>query len=198
MGADFFPRISGTKTNEEAQDQLKKQIQAGILLGVPLIAVLLTLGGQCLNLLYSDRFTAALPLLGWMTWGVFLKLISWPIGFWLIAKTTPKYVLVIESVGSGLGILLPIALMPVYGLNGVALGFFWANLAYLIILIIVYRRFSGHWLGRGATIWSTIAAAGLLLSDLWAAGQTNLYLAAAPALSLGVFSAWKYRQVLKT
>jgi PST family polysaccharide transporter len=198
MGADFFPRISGTKTMAEAQDQLEKQIQAGILLGVPLIAVLLTLGHQCLNLLYTDSFNAALPLLGWMTWGVFLKLISWPIGFWLIAKTTPKHVLVIESVGNGMAILLPLAMMPAYGLKGVALGFFWASLAYLVMLIGVYHRYSGHWLGPGAIIWSTIAAAGLFLADLWAAGQTNLYLTAAPALSLGVFSAWKYRQLLKT
>jgi hypothetical protein len=66
------------------------------------------------------------------------------------------------------------------------------------MMIGVYRRYSGHWLGRGAIIWSTIAAAGLFLADLWAAGQTNLYLIAAPALSLGLFSAWKYHQLLKT
>jgi PST family polysaccharide transporter len=198
MGADFFPRISGAKTQAEAHNQLEKQIQAGVLLGVPLIAVLLTLGKQCLSLLYADSFDPALPLLGWITWGVFLRLISWPLGFWLIAKSTPKYVIIIECLGNGMAILLPVAMLPAYGLVGAATGFFWASLAYLCVLIVVYWRLSGQWIGRGVTIWATIAAGALLLAECWAAGQTNPYLSATPALILGALCAWKYRRVLKT
>ena len=196
MGTDFFPRISAAKTSVEANELLERQIQAGLLLGVPLIAMLLTLGRPCMYLLYERSFDPALPLLTWMTWGVFFRLISWPLGFWLIARSSPKTVIVVECLGNGLSIVLPLLLMPIFGMVGAAVAFFIGCLAYTVIVIVTYRLKSGHWPALHAAIWALVSAAVLLAAQAWSASQVSTYSAAAPAASIGVFCAWRCLKAL--
>lgn len=198
MGADFFPRISEVKTPAEAHGQLEKQIQAGLLLGVPLIAILLTSGKPCLRWLYAESFAPASPLLSWMSWGIFLRLISWPIGFWLMAKSAPRTLIAVECLGNSLAVVLPVAMLPAFGLVGAAAAFFMASLGSLLTLIVVYRRTSGRWLGSGVLIWGALSAATLLGAAYWASNRVGLYSGAAPVLAIGAFCAWKYRQVMKS
>ena len=196
MGTDFFPRISAAKTSAEANELLERQIQAGLLLGVPLIAILLTLGRPCMHLLYERSFDPALPLLTWMTWGVFFRLISWPLGFWLMARSSPKTVIVVECLGNGLSIVLPLLLMPIFGLVGAAVAFFIGCLAYAVIVIVAYRLKSGHWPALNAAIWVLASAAILLAAQAWSASQVSTYSAAAPAACIGVFCAWRCLKAL--
>ncbi len=197
MGADFFPRISGAKTPSEAQDQLEKQIKAGLLLGVPLIGILLTSGKPCLEWMYAESFAPASPLLDWMSWGVFLRLISWPMGFWLIAKGTPRSLIAVECMGNCLAVLLPVVMLPVFGLVGAAMAFFWASLGHLAILVIVYKCRTGCWLGAGVLAWAALAGTSLSASSYWASICEDPCSDATPILALGAFCAWKYRQVMK-
>ena len=196
MGTDFFPRISAAKTSVEANELLERQIQAGLLLGVPLIAILLTLGRPCMHLLYERSFDPALPLLTWMTWGVFFRLISWPLGFWLMARSSPKTVIVVECLGNGLSIILPLLLMPIFGLAGAAVAFFSGCLAYAVIVIVTYRLKSGHWPALHAAIWALVSAAVLLAAQAWSASQDSNFLAAAPAACVGAICGWKCLKLL--
>ena len=196
MGTDFFPRISAAKTSAEANELLERQIQAGLLLGAPLIAILLTFGRPCMHLLYERSFDPALPLLTWMTWGVFFRLISWPLGFWLMARSSPKTVIVVECLGNGLSIVLPLLLMPIFGLVGAAVAFFIGCLAYAVIVIVAYRLKSGHWPALNAAIWVLASAAILLAAQAWSASQVSTYSAAAPAACIGVFCAWSCLKAL--
>jgi enterobacterial common antigen flippase len=100
MGADFFPRVAAAKDEEEARQITEKQILAGLLLGVPVIIGLLTLGKLCVHLLYANSFDAAIPLLTWMTWGVFVRIIAWPLGFRLLARGSAKAMITIEGLSA--------------------------------------------------------------------------------------------------
>jgi PST family polysaccharide transporter len=197
MGADFFPRIAGAKSLAESEELLEKQIKAGMLLGVPLIAVLLTLGRPCVHLLYARDFDPVLTLLSWMTWGVFLRLISWPLGFWLLARNSPKSVIMVECLSNSLTVALPLLLMPFFGLTGAALAFFWSSFIYAIIVISAYRLKSGIWPARGAALWVAVAVASLILAQLWSSSQVLEYAGLMPSVIIGAFSLWKYRKIMR-
>ena len=108
MGADFFPRVAAAKDEADARGITETQIQAGLLLGAPLVMALLALGKLSLHLLYDSSFDAALPLLNWMAWGVFIRLMTWPLGFWLLARGATGTVILLEAIGALIGAMLPI------------------------------------------------------------------------------------------
>jgi PST family polysaccharide transporter len=166
MGTDFFPRIASVKTEAEAQELCEKQIQAGLLLALPLIAGLLTLGQECIHLLYAQGFEQATPLLSWMVWGVFLRLLSWPMGYWLLARGSSRAVVIVESIASIISVLLPLALVPEFGIVGAAMGFFVSYVAYTAIMLVVSRKRSGRWIRPSTLGWFILSASIIGISKL--------------------------------
>jgi PST family polysaccharide transporter len=156
MGADFLPRVAAAKGESEAKTDTEHQIQAGLLMGTPLIVVLLSLGDWCVRLLYADGFAAAVPLLDWMTWGVFLRLFAWPLAYWLLARGSKSTMIIIEGASAVLMTVLSVALLVTLGLVGCAMGFAFGQGVYALLLLLVARRRSGAWIG-----WSTLGVAAL-------------------------------------
>lgn len=197
MGADFFPRVAAAKDESEAQHLTEKQIQAGLLLALPLIAVLLTMGTLCIQLLYANTFDAAIPLLNWMVWGVFLRLISWPMGYWILARGASATVIFAELIGNSILAAMPIVLMPIYGLPGAAVGLFLSYVCYTVIIMVLAYRRSGRWLGRQTLAWVSGAAAILALAQ-WTAGLIGgLYGGLIPSIIVTASCAWVYFHAMK-
>lgn len=173
MATDFFPRVAAAKDEAEARQLVEKQIQAGLLLALPVLAALLTMGHACIHLLYaSDRFDPAIPLLSWMVWGVFLRLVSWPMGFWLQARGSTPLVLTVELVANLVLALLPLLLVGPFGLVGAAVAFVAGGLAYALLMNLVMRWRTGRWLGGRTFAWSLAAAAALGLAQ-WSAAAVG-------------------------
>ena len=137
MGADFFPRVAAAKDEAEADDITDKQIQAAMLLGLPLIAGLMAAGHVVIRLLYADTFTPAVALLTWMTWGVFVRLFTWPIGFRLLARGSSKRLIFIETIASLAMAVAPIIMMQYLGLVGAGVGFLLASIFYGATLMAI-------------------------------------------------------------
>lgn len=197
MGADFFPRIAAAKDEAEAQHLTEKQIQAGLLLALPLITVLLTMGRLCIQLLYANTFEAAIPLLSWMVWGVFLRLISWPMGYWMLARGSSTSVILAEVIGNSILAAMPIVLMPIYGLTGTAIGFFTSYVCYTIIMMILAYRRSGRWVGLQTLGWFLASALVLGLAQWLACWIDELYGGIVPSLAVTAACAWAYFQLMK-
>jgi PST family polysaccharide transporter len=176
MGADFFPRVAGAASEAEAAVHADHQVSAGLILGVPLLALLLAVGGPVLSLLYAKDFAPALPLLSWMVWGVFLRLISWPLGYWLLARGSSRAVIFVEGLSSTLMTALPLWLLPRLGLVGAAVSFAVGYVAYTAILLVIARRRSGSWLSM-----RTAAGAGL---SIFVLGATQWAAASEPLLAI--------------
>ena len=197
MGADFFPRISAARDEKEAAHLAEKQIQAGLLLGLPLLAGLLTMGKLCILLLYADSFDAAIPLLSWMVWGVFLRLIAWPLGYWLLARGSAAAVIASETIGNTVMVVLPLLLIPYFGLTGAALGFCISYVIYAGLMIAIARRRSGIWLS--APTWLSISAATsvLLLAQFSVSHAEGLYWGLIPTAFIALGCFWTYRRALQ-
>ena len=196
MGTDFFPRVAAVKTEAEAQELCEKQIQAGLLLALPLIAGLLTLGQSCIYLLYARSFEPAIPLLSWMIWGVFFRLLSWPMGFWLIARGSPRAVVIVTASTNASAILFPLVLLPLIGISGAAIGFFISCISSTIIIIVVSHRRSGRWLSMQTLRWFALAAVALGLAQFIVSRLEGPYWGLIPTSIISLFCAWIYYRTL--
>jgi PST family polysaccharide transporter len=190
MGADFFPRVTATKNDEEADDITDKQIMAAMLLGVPFIAVLMAAGHLAVRLLYSDSFIPSVELLRWMTWGVFVRLFTWPLGFRLLAKGSPLSVVAIEASACVASILAPMILMPYLGLSGAGIGFLLGSVFYGAGLLIVtgYIRRVGTCTKLAASV---LASSVMLVQQLSEWSQVTSYVCAITLSLTCVFILWK-------
>jgi PST family polysaccharide transporter len=164
--SDFFPRVAAARDEAEAKTLAEKQIQAGLLLALPLLALLLTTGRTCVHLLYKDdpQFEGAVAVLRWMNWGVFLRVLAWPLGFWLLARGSAFAVVLIEGASAVLMGLLAWWLISLRGLEGSGLAFLFGYAAYLGLVLGVARWRAGAWLDA-----FTLAMAVLAGGALWAA-----------------------------
>ncbi len=193
MGTDFFPRVAAAKDEAEAKGLAEKQIEAALLLALPIFVGLVTMGGLGIRLLYASDFEPAAPLLNWMIWGVFVRLLGWPLGYWLVARGSMRTVIVAELACNLLMALLPLVLLPVLGLEGAAIGYFICFLVYALAMMLVARRRCGLWLRRRTLGWF-LGATGLLLVSQGLAGLLpGPYWGILPAglTALGCFHAYR-------
>ena len=183
MGADFFPRVAAAKNDSIAVKVVERQIQAGLLLSVPFIALMIMFKAECVRLLYSPSLDPSAQLVPWMSWAVYARIISWPMGFWLIARGAPTVVMVIESSASLLTVIASTVLLAVCGTIGASVGTLAAAVAYLATLVLLLRFKAG---ARFSTsTWQAVAASAILLG----AAQC-LSLAVAPKWVLTTFGAF--------
>ena len=197
MSTDFFPRVAAVKTEAEAQDLCEKQIQAGLLLALPLIAGLLTLGQFCIHLLYARSFEPAIPLLPWMIWGIFFRLLSWPMGFWLIARGSSRAVVIVTAATNASAILFPVVMLLLYGVTGAAIGFFISCIGSTVIILVVSRRRSGRWLSVPTLRWFALAAVALGLSQFLVARLNGPYWGLIPTSILTMLCVWVYYRTIR-
>jgi PST family polysaccharide transporter len=196
MGADFFPRVAAAKDEAEARSITEQQILAGLLLGVPLIVAMLTLGKLSIRMLYADAFDAAIPLLAWMTWGVFARLVAWPLGFWMMARRSPRAFIFVEGAACLLSVALPVMLVGRMGLVGTAIGFFWSAIIYALLLVCLLCRGAGTPLGAG-TLKAVFLAALTVYACQWLGALSDqLYFGLLPTTLAAAGCFWCYRRII--
>ena len=199
MGTDFFPRVASAKSETEARQHAETQIRSVLVLSLPLVCALLTLGNLCVRIAYDDGFEQAAALMPWMMWGVFFRLISWPLGYWLLARGSAKLMIGVEASSSLLAGLLPALLLPSYGLTGAAAAFLLSCAAYCLILFVAVRLRSGGWLGMGTIIWCLTAAGVLSLAQFSVAGLAGPFWGLVPTVLIAGACAYiSYRMLQPT
>lgn len=144
MLADFFPRLSEINADNKASNKLiNEQMEIALLVGCPLIVSLIAFAQVAITILYSSKFSEAIPLLQWQMLGAFFVLIAWPLGVMFLAKSKGFFNILTDGVWS-LAYLLFIYIGWDY------FGFIVLGIAYVgasfIKLIIVY--FSTGYLGN--------------------------------------------------
>lgn len=146
MGTDFFPRVAAAEDENKARELSEHQILAALILALPFLAGMLTMGKETIHLLYSNQFDESIPLLSWLTWAVFLRLVSWPLGYWLLARGSSKTIIILDCANSILPVVMTFFLIPYFGLIGTAIATIAAQAIYLIIMSIIVKNRSGKYL----------------------------------------------------
>jgi PST family polysaccharide transporter len=155
MGADFYPRLTAcAKDNARCNRLVNEQAQIGMLLAGPGVIATLTCAPLVVALFYSAKFAAAVVILRWICLGVALQVITWPMGFIIIAKGKSGIFFCAELAWTVVAISLSWACVKAFGLNGAGMAFFGAYVFHYVLIYPIVRKLSGFRWTR-ANLWIT-------------------------------------------
>lgn len=124
MGTDFYPRLTAASADNEAMCRLvNEQTEMGLLMALPGVVATLVFAPWVMKLFYSAKFLAAAPVIQWMVLGVALRVISFPMGYILLAKGKARMFAISETVFSIAQVALLLACMKIWQLEGVGVAF---------------------------------------------------------------------------
>lgn len=92
--------------------------------------------------------------------------------------------------------LLPIVLLPLFGLKGAAIGYFAGFAFYAVVMLVVARRRCGHWLRARTLVWFLGAACLLLVAQAFAQFVPGTCWGSVPTALVAVGCFYAYRRVL--
>src|SRR5262249_29907593 len=143
MGADFYPRLTAVaKDNTECNRTVNEQAQVSLLLTGPGVIATLTFAPVVISLFYSPKFHPAVELLRWLCLGMALRVISWPMGFILLAKASQKFFFWSELAWTLVYLGLAWVCISAYGLNGAGIAFFLSYIFHCFLIYGIVRRLS--------------------------------------------------------
>lgn len=138
MGADYYPRLTGVIHDSQAATRLvNEQTEIALLLSAPVFIAMIGLAPWVIQLLYSYEFSPAVQVLRWQILGDVLKVVSWPLGFVMLAAGAGKTFfwtesLVLVLMGSLISVFLSVAGLQITGIAFLVCYFIYLPLVYLI------------------------------------------------------------------
>jgi PST family polysaccharide transporter len=144
MGADFYPRLTASADDNSACNRLvNEQACVGLLLAGPGVIASLTFAPLVIALFYSAKFGAAVGMLRWICLGAFLQVITWPMGFIIVAKAKRALFIGCEVAWGLVSVALAWACIARFGLVGAGISWFGSYVFHGIMLYAVVGRLSG-------------------------------------------------------
>ena len=152
MGADFYPRLTAAVDNhEECNRIVNEQAQVSLLLAGPGVIATLVLAPLVLPVFYSPAFREAAEILRWICAGATLQVITWPLGFIVIAKGKQAVFFWMEFAFAAVNLGLSYVLVRTIGVNGAGLAFFGSYLFHAAIVFPIGRWLTGfRWAAANA------------------------------------------------
>lgn len=149
MGLDYYPRLTAISDNNKACNLLiNQQTQVGLLVAAPGIIATLIFAPFVLEIFYSSKFIPAYGILRWSILGVFLRVVSWPLGYLILAKGKAMLFFVTELIANVVHLILIWIGTKIFGLNGTGIAFFGLYIIYSLMVLYVGFRLTRF-------IWST-------------------------------------------
>lgn len=132
MGTDFYPRLTAAILDATTAARLvNEQTEVALLLCAPVLLAMLGLAPWVIHLLYSADFGPAVDILRWQLIGDILKVISWPLGYVLLAAGAGRTFILAESLGMGTFVFCTLALLPEIGVTATGVAFLALYVVYL-------------------------------------------------------------------
>ena len=136
MGADFYPRLTSViADHERASRVVNEQTEIGILLALPGLVATLSFAPLVVYALYTKEFLPAAELLPWLVLGVFGRVVSWPLGYIILAAGASRWFAISETVFIALQLGLVLWLVPIFGPLGAAFSLALNYVAYTICML---------------------------------------------------------------
>lgn len=150
MGTDYYPRLSATISDRPMAVRLvNEQTEVALLLCAPVLLFMLGAAPWVIGLLYSREFEPAVDILRLQLLGDVLKVVSFPLGFVLLALGAGKTFVLAEVVATAVFLTTIAALLPLIGVSASGVAFLAMYVVYLPLI---------WWLGvRGLNFRWTLA-----------------------------------------
>lgn len=136
METDYFPRLSGVAYDrQQMSTTVNRQIEVSFLLLAPMLAFLILFLPVLVPLLFRADFSPVVPMAQVTVFSMYLKAITLPISYMVLARGDSLAFLLIEGFDSVLMVLLIIFGYEHWGLVGTGLAL---DATYVVDLVIVY------------------------------------------------------------
>jgi antigen flippase len=144
MGADFYPRLTASISNcSECNRLVNDQTLVGLLIAAPGVLATLTLAPLVIRLLYSANFMPAVVVLRWICLGAMLQVITWPMGFIVVAKGRQNLFFLSELAWTVFAVLVAWLCLQRYGLEGAGIAFFGSYVFHGFLAYSIARSLTG-------------------------------------------------------
>ncbi len=144
MGADFYPRLTASIHDKaECNRLVNEQTLVGLLLAGPGVLATLTFAPLVIALFYTAKFHAAVGILRWICLGAMLQVITWPMGFIIVAKGKQGLFFLSELAWAIVAASLAWFCIKSYGLNGAGIAFFGSYVFHGFLTYPIARMLSG-------------------------------------------------------
>ena len=144
MGADFYPRLTARANDHVACNRLvNEQALVGLLLAGPGAIGTLTFAPVIISVLYSAKFAAGVGMLRWICLGATLQVITWPMGFIIMAKAKAGLLVFCELAWAVVSVGLAWICVGAFGLNGAGIAFFGSYIFHVFLIYPIVHRLSG-------------------------------------------------------
>jgi len=154
MAADYYPRLTSVATNRIEMSRLvNEQTEIAILLALPGLIFTLAFSPWLIEILYSREFLHATELLHWFILGCMGRVISWPLGFVILALGKGRWFLLTETSFNLMHFTMIVVGLNYFGLEGVSVAFFLMYLSYIAAVYLVCNHLIGFvWSAEGKRI----------------------------------------------
>ncbi|WP_112662168.1 O-antigen translocase [Microvirga flavescens] len=182
LGADFYPRLAAVaKDNPECNRLVNEQAQVSVLLAGPGVIATLVFAPLVMEIFYSAEFRAAVGLLRWVSLGMMLRVVSWPMGLILLAKGEQKLFLATEVAATFVHVGLAWPLVNILGIDGAGAAFCLLYVWHTAFVYVIVRKISGfRWSSANVRVGAIFVSATTVVFCGF------LFLPAWPATGLGV------------
>lgn len=195
MGIDYFPRLAAVATdNIRVKDIVNRQTEIVSMIVTPIIILVILSAPLIIRVLLTTEFEPIVDVMRWMGFGVFFRVLLFPLGYIFYVKDNKRLFFLLEGVvGNIITLALSVLLFNWFGLVGLGMAVGIDNLLSVILYLIICRRlynvgyFRRSWIGViYATLLSGAAFACSFISVQWLsyALMSVLFLV---ALGLGVY-----------
>ncbi|WP_417740598.1 O-antigen translocase [Rosistilla oblonga] len=165
MGADYYPRLTAASNDHNAVNRMvNQQTEIGLLLALPGLLATLTFAPLAIRLLYTAEFLPAAALLQWFALGCLGRVISWPMGFILLACSKSKTFAVTETATNMAHLAMIWLGLQTLQLIGVSIAYAASYLFHTILMLIATAFVTGFRWDRSNKL--------LVLASVGAAGTT--------------------------
>jgi len=147
MGSDFYPRLTAIiNDKEKAVELVNDQAEMALLLLAPLLIAVMTFAPIFVNLLYSSDFDVSVEILRWQVMGDLLKILSWPLGFVILATGGGRTFLLTEVFSILVFVVFVYMGLSIFGLLSTGMGFVLMYVLLLpLVFIIAYKKIGFKW-----------------------------------------------------
>jgi antigen flippase len=144
MGTDFYPRLTAiARDNTECNRVVNEQAHVSLLLAGPGVAGTLTFAPLVIAIFYTPKFEGAVEILRWLCLGMTLRVISWPMGYIIVAKGVQNLLIFSEAAWTAVYLGLAWACVNAFGLKGAGIAFFGSYVFHVLMVYLIVRKLSG-------------------------------------------------------
>jgi O-antigen/teichoic acid export membrane protein len=144
MGTDFYPRLTAVANRKDECNRLvNEQVEVGFLMAGPAMLAVLSVAPLAIVFFYSAKFGGAIEILRWFCLGMFLRVLTWPMGFIFLAKGEKKIFFWTEVLTNAGFVALVWTGIKMFGLAGTGLAFFVLQALHCIAVYLMVDRLTG-------------------------------------------------------